>query len=70
MAPRPVALINWQALFERSELVCPPKICVRPIPYGQTGRHWFWLLLPPQQRMRPSGRAKQQARLPGRNPAS
>ena len=34
------------------------------------GRQWFWLLLPPQQRLRPSGRAKEQARLPGRTPAT
>jgi hypothetical protein len=26
--------------------------------------------LPPQQRLRPSGRAKEQARLPGRTPAT
>ena len=43
------ALINRQALFEQSELVCPPKVSVRPIKYGQNGRQWFWLLLPNQK---------------------
>jgi hypothetical protein len=64
------ALISWRALFERSELARAPKVRVCPIGCGQAGRQWFWLLLPPQQRWRPSGRAKQQARLPGRDPVT
>jgi len=43
------AQISWRALFERSELVRPPKAGVRPIKCGQTGRHWFWVLLPKQK---------------------
>ena len=79
LAPGRDALINWRTLPERSELVRVPKAGVSLMPCGGTGRHCcmmrleernrYWVLLPPQQRKRPSGRAKQQARLPGRNPA-
>jgi hypothetical protein len=43
------APIPWRALFEPCELGRPPKTRVRPIQCGQTGRHWFWLLLPKQK---------------------
>ena len=37
------------ALCERSELGRPPQIGVRPLSSGQTGRPWFWALLPEQK---------------------
>ncbi len=36
-------------LFERGELVRHPQVCVRPLLRGQTGRQWFWVLLPKQK---------------------
>ena len=42
-------LILTRALSERSELVRSPKVSVRPIRCGQTGRQWFWVLLPKQK---------------------
>ena len=38
-----------RALFERSELVRAPKVGIRPIKCGQTGRQWFWILFPKEK---------------------
>ena len=38
LAPESDARIVVRALFERSELARTPKVGVRHIPYGQTGR--------------------------------
>ena len=51
------ALICWRALFEPfdktqarlRELVRTPQVDVRPLLSDQTGRHWFWALLPEQK---------------------
>jgi len=49
LATGPDALIVSRALFERSELGRAPNVGVRPIPNGQTGRQWFWLLFPKEK---------------------
>ncbi len=49
LAPGSDALISRRALFERSELARTPKVGVRPIPNGQTGRQWFWVLFPKEK---------------------
>ncbi|MDH4195023.1 MAG: hypothetical protein OEV70_12825, partial [Nitrospirota bacterium] len=64
------ALISWWTLFERSELVRPPQARVRPILMRPDGASLVLGPFAPQQWLRPSGHAKQQARLPGRNPAT
>jgi hypothetical protein len=49
LAPGADALIHRQPLSERSELGCPPQARIRPLRFGQGGRHGFWLLLPEQK---------------------
>ncbi|MDH3769944.1 MAG: hypothetical protein OET79_03015, partial [Nitrospirota bacterium] len=53
------ALISWRALFERSELVRPPQADVHPLQCGQTGRQWFWGLLPEQKGLACRGDTRQ-----------
>jgi len=43
------ARIVTRDLFELSELARAPKVGVRPILYGQTGRQWFWVLFPKEK---------------------
>ena len=59
--------MSWRALFEPfdktqdklRELVRPPQAGVRPFPCGQTGRHWFWVLLPKQKGLACRGETRQ-----------
>ncbi len=53
------ALIRWRTLFERSELVRPPQASVPPGQSCQTGRHWFWVLLPEQKGLACRGETRQ-----------
>ncbi len=53
------ALMNWRALFERSELVRPPQVWRPSAQMSQTGRPWFWGLLPEQKGLVCRGETRQ-----------
>jgi hypothetical protein len=59
LAHRRDALLSWRALFERSELVRPPQVWRPSAQMSQTGRPWFWGLLPEQKGLVCRGETRQ-----------
>jgi len=65
LAHRMDALLSWRALFEQSELVRPPQDWRPSAQMSQTGRLWFWGLLPKQKVLACRGETRQYRKFRG-----